>query len=34
MANEQKEHDKKKVIIKTEPKPLKNGQSLITEEKK
>lgn len=34
MANEQKEYDKKKTVIKTDPKPLKKGQSLISEEKK
>jgi len=34
MANENKEYDKKKQILKNEPKPLKKGQSLLTEEKK
>lgn len=34
MANENKEYDKKKEILKKEPKPLKKGQSLLTEETK
>jgi len=33
MANEQKEKDSKKQIIKSDPKPIKKGQSLITEGK-
>ena len=31
MANEQKESDKKKEVIKSEPKPLRKGQSLLTD---
>jgi hypothetical protein len=34
MANENKEYDKKKTILKTEPKPLKKDQSLLREETK
>lgn len=33
MANENKEYDKKKEILKTNPKVIKKGQSLLTEEK-
>lgn len=34
MANENKEYDKKKEILKSEPKPLKKNQTLLKEEKK
>lgn len=34
MENENKEYDKKKEILKTEPKPLKKNQSLLREETK
>ena len=34
MANEQKKYDEKKKILKTEPKPLKKDQTLLTEETK
>lgn len=33
MSNEQKEHDEKKKLLKTDSKPLKKGQKLLTEEK-
>lgn len=33
MTKEQKKYDEKKEIIKTEPKPLNNGKSLLTEDK-
>ncbi len=34
MENENKEYDKKKEILKIEPKPLKKNQSLLREETK
>ena len=34
MANEQKQYDEKKEILKTEPKPLKTNQTLLTEKTK
>lgn len=33
MTREQKEYDEKKEVIITEPKPLKDGQSILTEDK-
>ena len=34
MANEQKKYDEKKIILKTEPKPLKKNQTLLKEKTK